>query len=401
MALFKILRGNAANLPTTKKDGYAYFCTDTHDFYIDYTNASGKLTRGQLNAYQADKLSAGRNINLDTAVSSTATVFDGSKNITIPVTGVKEAYLTWGGKNLAGSSSPLDASMIPQLGANRFAFLKEAGILVEYSRDSGTTWTEIESTTKHRLFGAMGSNFAGYTIGNNITAGADTSTYQLRVTIDSVTAGIYSVLKKFAINVSTSGGQNCWCSIEAKTAADVDSGNDVWTKFADQVAIIGWSGWNIINTTTFTSYSGSDSQKSQYQKIRFIFGNQSHSGNNYKGLTIQQIFAFGENAWKFPSSMAKYGTLYSYDCEQNATFPAQVAAKSLISNGTLTVGNNAKIGGTLTVTGNTTATSITASGKVTSSEFIGNLTGNADTATEANQSKGIMWAYFDDMGVIS
>ena len=51
MALFKILRGNAANLPTTKKDGYAYFCTDTHDFYIDYTNASGKLTRGQLNAY--------------------------------------------------------------------------------------------------------------------------------------------------------------------------------------------------------------------------------------------------------------------------------------------------------------------------------------------------------------
>ena len=151
-------------------------------------------------------MSAGKNINLDTAVSSTATVFDGSKNITIPVTGVKEAYLTWGGKNLAGSSSPLDASMIPQLGANRFAFLKEAGILVEYSRDSGTTWTEIESTTKHRLFGAMGSNFAGYTIGNNITAGADTSTYQLRVTIDSVTAGIYSVLKKFAINVSTSGG---------------------------------------------------------------------------------------------------------------------------------------------------------------------------------------------------
>ena len=46
MALFKILRGNAASLPKEKKDGYAYFCTDTHDFYIDYKKADGTLTRG-------------------------------------------------------------------------------------------------------------------------------------------------------------------------------------------------------------------------------------------------------------------------------------------------------------------------------------------------------------------
>ena len=123
MALFKILRGNATNLSSVaKKDGYAYFCTDTHDFYIDYMKADGTLTRAQLNANAADKLSAGRNISLGTAVSSTATTFDGSKNITIPVTGVKEAYLTWGGRNFSGSSGPLDAAMVPQLGANRFAF---------------------------------------------------------------------------------------------------------------------------------------------------------------------------------------------------------------------------------------------------------------------------------------
>ena len=54
MALFKILRGNAENLPDTKKDGYAYFCTDTHDFYIDYIDSNGQLTRGQLNAKDAD-----------------------------------------------------------------------------------------------------------------------------------------------------------------------------------------------------------------------------------------------------------------------------------------------------------------------------------------------------------
>lgn len=36
MALFKVLRGNRENLPETKHDGWAYFCTDTGEFFIDY-----------------------------------------------------------------------------------------------------------------------------------------------------------------------------------------------------------------------------------------------------------------------------------------------------------------------------------------------------------------------------
>ena len=50
MALFKILRGNSSKLiksngainPETKwTDGYAYYCTDTHDFYIDHLDSNG------------------------------------------------------------------------------------------------------------------------------------------------------------------------------------------------------------------------------------------------------------------------------------------------------------------------------------------------------------------------
>ena len=152
-------------------------------------------------------MSAGRKITLDTAVttSSNAPTFDGSQNITIPVTGVKEAYLEWGGKNHASNYGPIDAAMIPTLGANRLAFLPEAGITIEYSRDSGATWIEIETENKHRLFGALGNNSTGFTIGNNDIAGADTSTYQLRITIDSIAAKVYTSLNKFAIYVSTSG----------------------------------------------------------------------------------------------------------------------------------------------------------------------------------------------------
>ena len=36
MALFKILRGKEANLPSTITDGNIYFCKDTKNYYIDY-----------------------------------------------------------------------------------------------------------------------------------------------------------------------------------------------------------------------------------------------------------------------------------------------------------------------------------------------------------------------------
>lgn len=234
MALFKILRGNAANLPSTKKDGYAYFCTDTHDFYIDYTDNNGQLTRGQLNANAADKLSTGRNISLGTAVSSTATAFDGSKNITIPVNGVKEAYLTWGGKNFSGTYGPIDAAMVPLLGTNRLAFLKESSITLEYSRDAGTTWQVLETEDKHKIFGHYGSNRTTFTIGNNTTKGVNTANnYLLRITVDTINASVYTSLNKFAIYISTSGSTNCWCTIRAKRLDNVNAGNDVWTTFAD------------------------------------------------------------------------------------------------------------------------------------------------------------------------
>ena len=95
--------------------------------------------------------------------------------------------------------------MIPTLGANRLAFLPEAGITIEYSRDSGATWIETETENTHRLSGALGNNNTGFTIGNNDIAGADTSTYQLRITIDSIAAKVYTNLNKFAIYVLTSG----------------------------------------------------------------------------------------------------------------------------------------------------------------------------------------------------
>lgn len=54
--LFKILRGNEANLPQTLTDGYCYFLKDKHYFYVDYKDGSGALVRSKLSAEFADKL---------------------------------------------------------------------------------------------------------------------------------------------------------------------------------------------------------------------------------------------------------------------------------------------------------------------------------------------------------
>ena len=53
MALFKVFRGNSTTLPGTMTDGWAYFCTDTGEFFIDYSESDGSLYRKQISSDQA------------------------------------------------------------------------------------------------------------------------------------------------------------------------------------------------------------------------------------------------------------------------------------------------------------------------------------------------------------
>lgn len=58
MSLFKITRGAEINLPSKLTDGYAYFCTDTTNFFIDWTNSSNTLVRSKISGKYAEKLRA-------------------------------------------------------------------------------------------------------------------------------------------------------------------------------------------------------------------------------------------------------------------------------------------------------------------------------------------------------
>lgn len=282
-------------------------------------NYAGSSTSGG-SANSAVKLDKARKISLGTAASG-STTFDGSSDITIPVNEVKEAYISWGGKNFSGSYGVLDAAMIPDLGANRFAFGKPEGIKVEYSRDGGTTWVDYGCTDgqKKRIFSTGDIIPIGKADGNNQA----TSDYMLRITVDTDAFNVYTILNKFAIEVSTNGSTGCYCTIDASLEATPTT----FKTFADKIPVSGWSGWNIINTPILVTYG--NVRDSQYGLIRFTFGCTGRTGN-YNGLNIMRIKAFGGVGWSVPSNMARYGTIYSYDYNQSVTFPAEVTATKFI-----------------------------------------------------------------------
>ena len=143
------------------------------------------------------------------------------------ITSRGEAFLNWGGKNFSGSYGPIDAAMVPELGANRLAFMPANAVTIEYSRDGGSTWTDYGPTDSKKvdLFNGRGSSF---TIGKATSGEGNIATnqYQLRVNIYTSAGKVYTVLNKFVIYLSTSGTNNNWCTIRARKQSDYTAGND-------------------------------------------------------------------------------------------------------------------------------------------------------------------------------
>lgn len=76
--------------------------------------------------------------------------------------------------------------------------------------------------------------------------------------------------------------------------------------------------------SVFTTYG--NAPKTQYGEIRFTFGAKTAYSDTYSGLNVHKIYAYGGMGWVTPSYLAKNGHLYTWDSNQNATFPATVTA---------------------------------------------------------------------------
>lgn len=234
-----------------------------------------------------------------------------------------EAYLKWGGKNFSNDYSPIDASMIDVLGANRSAFFPGEYVDIEYSRDDGVTWNVYGGLTTLQKTGLFSSGTTIY-IGNAQNNDVADEHFQLKIIMNTKGASFYTELNKFAIYLATSGSTCCWGSIDIRLQKNQEDDIDTWRNIANKVPMVGWTGWNIINTSKFITCANTDSgSTSKYSQIRFTFGCTGYSGNGTtnRGLNIQKIMCFGGVGWQTPSNMASTGHLYRYDSEQTMFVP--------------------------------------------------------------------------------
>lgn len=280
------------------------------------------------NSATATKLQTARTIALGTGATGTATSFNGTGNITIPVTDIKESYLSWGGKNLVGYVSPVGAALSTEHSANRIAYLNPAAIKVEYSNNAGSTWTDSGLGNSAKINLVTTSN--GVSVGSNATV---TTNHRTRITLtgqDGTTGYVYTRPRKMLINVSTPHGLTV--TVEAKTGVSGAS----WTTLGTY-ELSGWSGWNDI-PIGISTFGGGTNQTGNYWYIRLTFANTSV--NSTYATTKSSIIGlrlFGDTCWTRTSNMGETGHLYSYDSSQNATFPASVTAPTFSGSGVATL----------------------------------------------------------------
>lgn len=301
-----------ANTPVYFSGGKPVACTS-----LDL-NTSGSSSSCTGNSATATKLQTARTIGLGTGATGTATSFDGTGNITIPVTDVKESYLSWGGKNSVGSVTPIGAALSSEHSANRLAYLNPAAIKVEYSNDAGSTWTDSGLGNSAKINFVTTSN--GISVGSNSTV---TTSHRTRVTLtaqNGTTGYVYTRPRKMLINVSTAG-HGLTVTIEAKTGVSGAS----WTTLGTY-ELNGWSGWNDI-PMGISTFGGGTNQTGNYWYMRLTFANTSvNSSYTTTKSSIIGLRLFGDTCWTRTSNMGETGHLYSYDSSQNATFPANVTA---------------------------------------------------------------------------
>lgn len=295
------------------------------------------------NATSADKLSTARTIAIGTAVTSTATSFNGASNITIPVTGVKEKYLTWGGKNIVGDVAPIDAAMSYLHSANRAQFAKPAGITVEYSTNAGATWTDYGLSDAQKI-GLVSGLGAPIYLGK-MNSGTSSINNQLRITIVPSRCGICTRLKTVLFELSIQGPTSLSAKVESAKRGSETTFSTIGT-----YEMRGWTGWNSLPLLN-GDFGGSETQTSNTGALRFTFSYASAPASNQYAYVLNLIF-LGTTYWSTPSNMAKTGHLYAWDYAQNAFFPAAITATAFKGNAssatklatarTFTIGNTGK-----------------------------------------------------------
>ena len=302
--------------------------TDTKVRQTLVTDTGDNTNRPLLLAYSNTSTTTGNVDNISYRANTIyANAFTGT--ITAPkfVGALDEANLTWGGKSLSGSVTPIGVSLSMSHNANRLAFINGDLITSEFSADNGSTWTAHNLTTSQKSW--FFTDSVGINIGKQQgSTEACTLNSKTRITITAQDGTnpsnrIYISPKKMLINVSSANGLSVL--VEYRTGTNYLN-DGAWSTFGTY-SVSGWSGWNDI-PLVLSTLGGDKTQTANVWQLRLTFSVTSLSTNeSYRGsCSVTSVRIFSDNVWLSPSTIASTNHLYSYNTNQDAVFPAAVTA---------------------------------------------------------------------------
>lgn len=255
-------------------------------------------------------------------------------NILYPRT--QSTLLEWGGPNIRGSTSPLDAALSDELSANRFAEMPTANFVFEQSSNAGSSWTTYDAD------GYSLVTTSTLTVKNrNIVDNQSASNWH-RFTID-VQGYFYGEIRKFLFYISTEGTTGCRVKIEGSTFATPDT----FVQIAD-APVAGWSGWNVINVSIIAGNSGVGHY---YKKLRFTFSQTGVDSSYPSCLYVSKMRVYCANCWGAPGKFALQNrTYYLLNGEQRQQYSIRfeagkklygIATNADLANNSLKLNNKA------------------------------------------------------------
>lgn len=195
------------------------------------------------------------------------------------------------------------APYIPTTKGNRLAFLSDEEFKVEYSTDSGVTWSEMEKTS------TMRNVFSGRNNGD-ITV-KSTTTDQMRITI-TPNSNRYCQIDFFYFWVGSPSEGNTLMNVEFSTG----NAPDTWSLHVKDVDLRGLTGANMVKYKRLFAHGSTG-----VANVRFTIRNTKDHNTN---TTIQGISGYGTKVWGNMSNMFLTGDIYSWDIDQNALFPSKI-----------------------------------------------------------------------------
>lgn len=305
------------NKPVYFKDGIPVECGEKLDVNIA-GNSEHSIT--------TEKLKESVNISITGGVEGTPTEFDGSQDIEIPVTEIKENYLTWGNYDdevIDYRVNPIDVATNNELNPNRLSFINPDDIIIEYSNSEGAKWEPYNLTNEDKL------SFVTTGLSKELYLGSvknqTTSLDRLRITLNAPYESLYCAAKKLLIHTNQNGVTDYKIDLYALSVGNLNVMTEkneakLWAEsYKHTFNITGEDGWYAIPLNF--DFGGSDAAINNIRSIRIeLYFKGEKNDTKQNTCMVDNIALHGESYTDVGHPLAKTNSMYSWDVHRNVKF---------------------------------------------------------------------------------